>query len=104
MFKSISKTGSAKHMEFYEHYIQVYDSNKCRLPESVAKVGESVEIEVDEESSAIRCKVSHKGTRVDKLGRTTFRISLANRIIKGKPSGKIELTLAEDGWWYGSYA
>lgn len=67
--------------------------------------GQTVDIEIDEETKRLRVGIRESGFKVsDKgafsLSKKTFRCLSP----KSDVTQRIELTKGEDGWWYGSYA
>lgn len=63
--------------------------------------GESIDVQIDEDTKQIRINKDDSGYRVEPKG-GQFSCSLS--IFKIVGGERIFLTLADDGWWYGSYS
>jgi hypothetical protein len=63
--------------------------------------GEQIDIQIDEEARQIRIGRDENGYRVEPKG---GQFSCSIRLLEILGSERIFLTLADDGWWYGSYA
>ncbi|MDF9909589.1 UNVERIFIED_ORG: hypothetical protein OKW14_001515 [Pantoea brenneri] len=62
--------------------------------------GKRVDIQIDEETNQIRCREDAEGTL---CGVNNGQFGFSKSILKIVGYERISLTLADDGWWYGSY-
>lgn len=62
--------------------------------------GEQIDIQIDEEARQIRIGRDENGYRVEPKG---GQFSCSIRLFEILGAERIFLTLADDGWWYGSY-
>lgn len=80
-------------------------STGCRVTKVTGLYSESIDIQIDEEESKLRIGKVDGAYNVSDQG--TFSVSkrVLRMVAKGSDvSVRVELSKADDGWWYGSFA
>lgn len=62
--------------------------------------GKRIDIQLDEQAKKIRCKEVEHG---NKVGKVNGQFGITKHLFNVCGTERIALTLADDGWWYGSY-